>query len=154
MITEIRRGRRIIYRTEESDCHDYEALDHVDYTMIKHRWWLPKPDRTDCLVHFVKECISSGSDQMEVLYSSKKGKESTSVEEKRMLWKNYVTKASNKIDTSKLPIEFRSIHWRASKAELVRTRFTRKVCEETTSKANSKLHFEGTEKPMGKSIIP
>jgi hypothetical protein len=117
MITEIRRGRRAIYRTEESDRRDYDSLDHDDSTMIKHRWWLPKPDRTDCLVHFVKECISTGSDPMEVLYSSKKGKESASEEEKIMLWKKYVTKASNKIDTSKLPIELRSIHLvQASKA--------------------------------------
>jgi hypothetical protein len=87
------------------------------------------------------------------MFSSRKGKENTSVEERRKLWKDYVTKPSNKIDTSKLPKEFRSIHLLASKAskaskvskaELVTTRETRKVSGEKT-KPKSKTHSEGME---------
>jgi hypothetical protein len=68
MITEIRRGRRPIYRAEESDCRDFETLNLEDSSRVKHQWWLPEPNRTDCLVHFVNECVDSGSDPPDVFY--------------------------------------------------------------------------------------
>jgi hypothetical protein len=78
------------------------------------------------------------------MFSSKKGKENTSVKEQRKLWKDYVTKASNKINLNKLPKEFHSIHLLASKAELVRTQDAHKVSGQKT-KPSSKSHLEGRE---------
>ena len=89
----------------------------------------------------MNECLDSGSDPLEVMFSSKKGKENTNVEEQRKLWKDYVTRASNKINLKKLPKEFRSIHLLASKAEVVRTQEIRKVGGQKT-KPSSKSHLD------------
>jgi uncharacterized cupredoxin-like copper-binding protein len=105
-ITEIRNisGRTVrIRRTEADDLNAFEDIPKKERNNVNHRWWLPEPNREDCLLHFVKECARNGGNPMEVLYPSSKvcDKSSTNLETK--LWNTYITKKSNKIDIDKLP---------------------------------------------------
>jgi hypothetical protein len=71
IIKEIQQGmKRPMHRTKCDDRNTLESLHQEDTNKVKHRWWIPPPDKTACLVHFVKECYSNGSDPLEVLAPS------------------------------------------------------------------------------------
>jgi hypothetical protein len=76
ILMELRIGMNPISRFEQEDKIAFE-----DKNQVQHRWWLPKPNRTDCLVHFVKKCLANGSNPMEILHSSAKASSSSSKEE-------------------------------------------------------------------------
>lgn len=68
IIKEVRQGmKRPMIRTEHDDRNALESMDCEDTNEVKHRWWIPPPDRMACFDHFVKECYSNGSDPLEVL---------------------------------------------------------------------------------------
>jgi hypothetical protein len=101
IISEFRReDKKPMYRSEDQDRHAFHGLLRVDDNCIKHRWWVPKPDRTECLVHFVKECIHSGNDPMEVMYSSAAGKVKSGTDENTVIWRRYM--ARHKLDDMEL----------------------------------------------------
>jgi hypothetical protein len=81
-----------------------------DKNAVQHHWWLPKPNRTDCLAHFVKECLANGRNPMEILHSSAKSCSSSSKEEEIAIWKRYITTTSNQIDIDLLPKEVHNLH--------------------------------------------
>jgi len=51
----------------------------------------------------VKECISNGSNPMEVVHPSAVGKDKSSREEELVLWNKYITTPSNMILVESLP---------------------------------------------------
>ena len=62
----------------------------LDLNPVKHQWWLPNPNQTECLAHFVKECLSTSSNIMEVLHSSAKGSMASSIKEQQKKWQQYI----------------------------------------------------------------
>jgi hypothetical protein len=102
-ITEIRcNSKKAKYRTEDYDRKAYYSLLRVDSNYVTHRWWEPKAtSRTECLVHFVKECLGSNSDPLEVLYSSANAKDNSGDEEKGAMWRKYIDQ--HKIDVDRFP---------------------------------------------------
>jgi hypothetical protein len=110
IITKVHSGENPVYGTEDDNHSVFQNLPRHDSNQVKHQWWIPKPDRTDCLIHFVNECVSSGSDPLEIMFSSAKGRNNSRLEEKISIWKSYVTKASNKIDLQKLPDSVHYLH--------------------------------------------
>jgi hypothetical protein len=114
IITELRDGRNIFTRSEEQDRITFQQLMRQDKNKVQHRWWIPKPNRTDCLAHFVKECLANGSNPMEIMHSSARGSLSSCKDEEIAIWKHYVTKKSNKINISLLPKQVHHLHQGAS----------------------------------------
>ena len=110
IINTIRKGEKTIRRSETQDRKAFLKLRSGDSNQVQHKWWIPEPNRTDCLVHFVKECLQNNSDPLEVMHCSSKGSDNSSLKERLSIWRNYVTMASNKIDTESLPLEVRQIH--------------------------------------------
>jgi len=89
---------------------------------VQHRWWLPKPNRNDCLAHFVNECIANGSNPMELLIPSVTAGSSSRREEEIDIWTRYITKKSNKINIALLPKEVHHLHCRAFKKGIAKKR--------------------------------
>ena len=110
IINEVMKGKTIKYRKEEDD--DLSAICNLrrdDSNKRKHEWWIPEPNRNACLAHFVKECISNGSNPMEVVHPSAVGKDKSIREEELVLWTKYITTPSNMILVESLPHNLRSI---------------------------------------------
>ena len=55
VITELRVGMEPILCSESYDQKSMKLLPKFDSNPVKHHWWLPNPNRTECLAHFVKE---------------------------------------------------------------------------------------------------
>jgi hypothetical protein len=86
-----------------------QLLPKLDSNPVKHEWWLPNPNRTECLAHFVKECLSTGSNIMEVLHSSgAKGSMASSIKGQQKKWRQYIE--SNQINVDELPEQARNLH--------------------------------------------
>jgi hypothetical protein len=107
-ITELRRidNRTVrVYRTMEDDQITFEEIPKEDSNEIKHRWWIPEPNRHDCLLHFVRECECQGGNPMEVIYPSSKASDKSTKKEETKLWTNYITAKSkaNNINIEELP---------------------------------------------------
>jgi hypothetical protein len=109
IINEVTKGKTIKYRKEEDDLSAIHNLRRDDSIKRKHEWWIPEPNRNACLAHFVKECISNGSNPMEVVHPSAVGKDKSSREEELVLWNKYITTPSNMILVESLPHNLRSI---------------------------------------------
>ena len=58
IINTIRPGKKTIHRNEDQDRKAFHKIRSGDSNQVKHQWWIPEPNRTDCLVHFVKECLA------------------------------------------------------------------------------------------------
>jgi hypothetical protein len=86
ILTELRVGMEPILHSESYDRISMQLLPKLDSNPVKHEWWLPNPNRTECLAHFVKECLSTGSNIMEVLHSSAKGSMASSIKEQQKKW--------------------------------------------------------------------
>jgi hypothetical protein len=115
---------------------------------VKHEWWIPKPDRTECLIHFVNECISNGSNPLEIMFSSTKGRKNSSNEEKISIWRSYITKTSNKIDIKKLPKSVRYLHSMPSSSAMVTTEGSGRQRKESCTSTKMK-----TDKISGKKRL-
>jgi hypothetical protein len=116
-ITERRAGsKKAMKRSKDDDHKLLGELCHGDLNEVKHQWWIPKPDRTECLVHFMNECISSGSNPMEVLHSSEKGSKSSGKKEELELWRKYVTSKVHKINIPALPKVVHNVQEAASES--------------------------------------
>jgi hypothetical protein len=109
VINYLRHGKKIVSRSEERDRQSIEETPCGDYNQVKHKWWIPPPNRHDCLAHFVNECLQSNSDPFEMMHSSSKGSTSSSEKEKKSCWTKYVTKKSNKINIDALPLAIRTM---------------------------------------------
>ena len=107
IITEVIKGKATKYRKEEDDLSTIQNLRWEDSSENKHQWWIPEPNRNACLAHFVKECISNGSNPMEVVHPSAVGKDKSSREEELVLWNKYITTPSNMILVKSLPHNLR-----------------------------------------------
>jgi hypothetical protein len=104
ILTEMHAGnKKPMKRSEDDDRKLLGELCRADGNEVKHRWWIPKPDRTECLVHFINECNLSGSNPMEVLHSSEKGRTSSGKKEELLLWRKYVSSKVHKINIGALP---------------------------------------------------
>ena len=110
IINNLRPGRKTLRQNEDQDKKAFHKIPSGDSNQVKHQWWIPEPNRTDCLVHFVKECLANNSDPLEVMHCSSKGSDNSSPEERKAVWRNYVTMASNKINIESLPLEVHHIH--------------------------------------------
>jgi hypothetical protein len=110
ILTEVRVGLPVMHRSESHDRILLQLLPKEDSNEVKHRWWLPNPNRTECLAHFVKECLANSSNVMEVLHSSAKGMSASSMDEERDEWRKYITMKSNRINLDALPEEVRNLH--------------------------------------------
>jgi hypothetical protein len=118
IITEMRAGnKKSMERSEYDDRKLLLELCRGDLNEVKHRWWIPKPDRKECLVHFINECISSGSNPMEVLHSSEKGSASSGKKEEVELWRKYMK--VHKINIGALPQAMHDTREAASTSELL-----------------------------------
>jgi hypothetical protein len=152
IITEVHRGNKPVYRTEDHDRRAFEELPRHDSNPVRHQWWIPRPDRTSCLVHFVNECISNGSDPLEIMFSSKKGRKNSSNEEKLSIWRSYITKASNKIDINKLPESVRYLHSKPLSVEIVNTKGTVTQIKESARLTKSRNNKVSGEKRLAKAV--
>jgi hypothetical protein len=111
IISELRYGsKRAILRPEDKDRNAFHELHREDSNPVRHQWWIPEPDRMECLSHFVKECLASNCNPLEVLHPSANARDGAKKDEERELWKKYVTTPSNKINVDSLPREVRQLH--------------------------------------------
>jgi hypothetical protein len=83
IINDLRPGKRTIRRNEDQDRKAFHKITSGDSNQVKHQWWIPEPNRMDCLAHFVRECLANNSDPLEVMHPSSKGREKSSQEEKK-----------------------------------------------------------------------
>ena len=90
IITEVIKGKATKYRNKEDDLTAIQNLTGDNLSQVKHQWWIPEPNRNACLAHFVQECISNGSNPMEVVHPSAVGTSKSSREEELLLWNKYV----------------------------------------------------------------
>jgi hypothetical protein len=124
IITELRYGsKKAIVRPEDKDRNAFHQLHREDSNPVQHQWWIPEPNRMDCLSHFVKECLANNGNPLQVMHSSANGRDNANKDEGRELWKKYVTMPSNKINVDSLPKEVRQLHkasstWEWGKKEI------------------------------------
>jgi hypothetical protein len=85
VINYLHHGKKIVSRSEERDRQSIEETPCGDYNQVKHKWWIPPPNRHDCLAHFVNECLQSNSDPFEMMHSSSKGSTSPARKKKNLL---------------------------------------------------------------------
>ena len=110
IITELCIGMDPIACSEQQDRSALQQLRWEDKNQVQHHWWLPKPNRNDCLAHFVNECIANGSNPMELLIPSVMAGSSSSKEEEIKIWMSYITKKTNKINIALLPKQVHHLH--------------------------------------------
>ena len=107
-LMEIRSGNEeVLHRTERDDLDAFLSMKLTDEHKVKHKWWIPPPNRSACLIHFVKECMALNDNPMEVLHSSHLGTAKSNKNEQASLWKKYLTMAKDKIEMDKLPEDLR-----------------------------------------------
>jgi hypothetical protein len=108
ILSELRVGMEPILRSESYDRISMQILPKLDSNPVKHEWWLPNPNWTECLAYFVKECLSTGSNIMEVLHSSAKASMASSMKEQQKKWRQYIE--SNHINVNELPEQACNLH--------------------------------------------
>jgi hypothetical protein len=124
-------------------------LPRDDSSEVKHQWWIPEPNKNACLAHFVKECISNGSNPMEVVHASAVGRFKSSKVEELALWNKYITAPGNRIDMMSLPPNLRNVKkGTQSTLRLTKTKVKRQPAK--NSKGRDTSRKEATRIPQKK----
>jgi hypothetical protein len=143
IIMEVIKGRATKYRKEEDDLSSVRTLPRDDSSKVKHRWWIPEPNKNACLKHFVKECLSNGSNPMEVVHPSAVGRSKSSKVEELELWNKYITAPGNRINMTSLPPNLRNVK-KGTKSTLQLTKMIVKRQPAKNSKGRDTSQNEAT----------
>jgi hypothetical protein len=82
IITELRYGsKKAIIRPDDKDRNAFHQLHQEDSNPVQHQWWIPEPNRMDCLSHFVKECLANNGNPLQVMHSSANGRDNANKDE-------------------------------------------------------------------------
>jgi hypothetical protein len=93
----------------------------------------------------VKECISNGSNPMEVVHPSAVGKDKSSREEELVLWNKYITTPSNMILVESLPHNLCSVKKKGAQSTLQLSKTKDKREREVTMYKEKRSSVQKTE---------